>query len=47
MSLKKKIADIRHTLAFRLTVWYAGIFMLSLFLNPPPEDDDKEAEDAS
>jgi len=29
MSLKKKIADIRHTLAFRLTCWYAGIFMLS------------------
>ena len=29
MSLKKKIADIRHTLAFRLTLWYAGIFMLS------------------
>ncbi len=29
MSLKQKIADIRHTLAFRLTLWYAGIFMLS------------------
>lgn len=29
MSLKKKIADVRHTLAFRLTLWYAGIFMLS------------------
>ena len=29
MSLKKKIADIRYTLAFRLTLWYAGIFMLS------------------
>ncbi|MGD9301564.1 MAG: ATP-binding protein [Desulfobacterales bacterium] len=29
MSLKKKIADIHHTLAFRLTLWYAGIFMLS------------------
>ncbi|MBW2441650.1 MAG: HAMP domain-containing protein [Deltaproteobacteria bacterium] len=29
MSLKKKITDIRHTLAFRLTLWYAGIFMLS------------------
>ena len=29
MSLKKKLADIRHTLAFRLTLWYAGIFMLS------------------
>lgn len=29
MSLKKKIADIRHTLAFRLTLWYAGIFMFS------------------
>jgi heavy metal sensor kinase len=32
MSLKKKIADIRHTLAFRLTLWYAGIFMLSAFV---------------
>ncbi len=29
MSLGKKIADIRQTLAFRLTLWYAGIFMLS------------------
>ena len=29
MSLKKKLSDIRHTLAFRLTLWYAGIFMLS------------------
>ncbi len=29
MSLRQKIADIRHTLAFRLTLWYAGIFMLS------------------
>ena len=29
MSLKQKIVDIRHTLAFRLTLWYAGIFMLS------------------
>ncbi|MBT8372548.1 MAG: HAMP domain-containing histidine kinase [Deltaproteobacteria bacterium] len=29
MSLSKKIIDIRHTLAFRLTLWYAGIFMLS------------------
>jgi len=29
MSLKKKITDLRHTLAFRLTLWYAGIFMLS------------------
>ena len=29
MSLKKKIAEVRHTLAFRLTLWYAGIFMLS------------------
>lgn len=25
----KKIPDIRHTLAFRLTFWYAGIFTLS------------------
>ena len=29
MSLSQKITDIRHTLAFRLTLWYAGIFMLS------------------
>jgi heavy metal sensor kinase len=29
MSLKNKLAEIRHTLAFRLTLWYAGIFMLS------------------
>jgi len=25
----KKIDSIRHTLAFRLTLWYAGIFMLT------------------
>ncbi|MEJ2731021.1 MAG: two-component sensor histidine kinase, partial [Deltaproteobacteria bacterium] len=25
----KKINSIRHTLAFRLTLWYAGIFMLT------------------
>ena len=29
MSLKQKLIDIRHTLAFRLTLWYAGVFMLS------------------
>jgi len=29
MSLRKRITDIRHTLAFRLTLWYAAIFMLS------------------
>ncbi|MGD8258160.1 MAG: ATP-binding protein, partial [Desulfobacterales bacterium] len=29
MSLKQKLNDIRHTLAFRLTLWYAGVFMLS------------------
>jgi heavy metal sensor kinase len=29
MSLKKRLIDIRHTLAFRLTLWYAGIFTLS------------------
>jgi len=29
MSLKKRLLDIYHTLAFRLTLWYAGIFMLS------------------
>jgi heavy metal sensor kinase len=27
--LLKKINSIRHTLAFRLTLWYAGIFMLT------------------
>jgi heavy metal sensor kinase len=32
MSLKKKVLDICHTLAFRLTLWYAGIFMLSACL---------------
>ncbi|MEE4263061.1 MAG: ATP-binding protein [Desulfobacteraceae bacterium] len=30
--MKQKITDIRHTLAFRLTLWYAGIFMLSACL---------------
>jgi len=29
MSLKKRLIEIYHTLAFRLTFWYAGIFMLS------------------
>jgi len=29
MSLKKRLPDIHHTLAFRLTLWYAGIFMVS------------------
>jgi heavy metal sensor kinase len=29
MSLKKKLLDIRHTLAFRLTLWYAAFFTLS------------------
>jgi len=29
MSLKKRLIDIHHTLAFRLTLWYAGIFMVS------------------
>jgi heavy metal sensor kinase len=29
MSLKKRLLDIYHTLAFRLTLWYAGIFILS------------------
>jgi heavy metal sensor kinase len=32
MSSKKSMIDIRHTLAFRLTVWYAGIFTLSACL---------------
>ena len=26
MSLKKRLLDIRHTLAFRLTLWYAAVF---------------------
>ena len=30
-TLLKKLADARHTLSFRLTVWYAGIFTVSLF----------------
>jgi sensor histidine kinase regulating citrate/malate metabolism len=29
MSLKKKLLDIRHTLAFRLTLLYAAFFTLS------------------
>jgi heavy metal sensor kinase len=29
MSLNKRLLDIYHTLAFRLTLWYAGIFILS------------------
>ena len=29
MSLKKRLIDIFHTLAFRLTLWYAGVFILS------------------
>ncbi len=29
MSLEKRLLNIYHTLAFRLTLWYAGIFMLS------------------
>ena len=29
MSLKKRLIDIFHTLAFRLTLWYAGIFIIS------------------
>jgi heavy metal sensor kinase len=32
MSLKKKFHEIYHTLAFRLTCWYASIFMLSACL---------------
>jgi len=32
MSLKKNLLSMRHTLAFRLTLWYAGIFMLSACL---------------
>jgi heavy metal sensor kinase len=29
MSLKQRLLEIRHTFAFRLTIWYAGIFTLS------------------
>jgi heavy metal sensor kinase len=29
MSLGKNLLNIRHTLAFRLTLWYAGVFMVS------------------
>jgi heavy metal sensor kinase len=29
MSLKKRLLDIYQTLAFRLTLWYAGIFIIS------------------
>ena len=29
MSSKMRLRDIRHTLAFRLTLWYAGVFVLS------------------
>ncbi len=32
MSLKTRLLKMRHTLAFRLTFWYAGIFMLSACL---------------
>ena len=32
MSLKKRLLDIRHTLAFRLTLWYTGIFIFSACL---------------
>ncbi|UCE55433.1 MAG: HAMP domain-containing protein [Desulfobacterales bacterium] len=27
--LKKRLLSIRHTLAFRLTLWYAGVFLVS------------------
>ncbi|MEJ2167821.1 MAG: ATP-binding protein [Desulfobacterales bacterium] len=29
MSLKKRLLEIHHTLAFRLTLWYASIFMFT------------------
>ena len=29
MSLKKRLLEIYHTLAFRLTFWYASIFMFT------------------
>ncbi|HOL06169.1 MAG TPA: HAMP domain-containing sensor histidine kinase [Syntrophorhabdaceae bacterium] len=32
VTLLKKLLDIRHTVVFRLTVWYSGIFTISLFV---------------
>jgi heavy metal sensor kinase len=29
MSLSKKLPNVRHSLAFRLTLWYAGIFLVT------------------
>ena len=29
MSLGRKLNNIRHSLAFRLTLWYAGIFLVT------------------
>ncbi len=29
MSLSKKLLNVRHSLAFRLTLWYAGIFLVT------------------
>ena len=29
MSLSKKLINVRHSLAFRLTLWYAGIFLVT------------------
>ena len=29
MSLSKKLFNVRHSLAFRLTLWYAGIFLVT------------------
>ena len=29
MSSRKKLLNIRHSLAFRLTLWYAGIFLMT------------------
>ena len=29
MSLSRKQISIRHSLAFRLTLWYAGIFLVT------------------
>jgi hypothetical protein len=31
MSLRR-LLNVRHTLAFRLTLWYAGIFLVSAAL---------------
>jgi heavy metal sensor kinase len=32
MSLSRKLINIRHSLAFRLTLWYTGIFLVTSFV---------------